>query len=36
MDRTDLPEDSIHEVGALFVAALRAAAAEMSTDDLAA
>jgi len=35
MDRADLPEDSIHEVGALFVAALREAAAEMSTDDLA-
>jgi len=35
MDSTDLPEDSIHEVGALFVAALRAAAAEMSMDDLA-
>ncbi|MDQ2829985.1 MAG: ISKra4 family transposase [Chloroflexota bacterium] len=35
MDSTDLPEDSIHEVGALFVAARRAAAAEMSMDDLA-
>ncbi len=35
MDRTDLSEDSIHEVAVLFEAALRAAAAEMSTADLA-
>jgi len=35
MDRTELSEDSIHEVGTLFEAALREAAGEMSTDDLA-
>ncbi len=35
MDSMDLSEDSIHEVGVLFEAALRAVAAEMSTDDLA-
>ncbi len=35
MDRTELSEDSIHEVGQLFEGALRAAVAEMSTDDLA-
>ena len=34
MDRIDLSEDSIHEVGMLFEAALQAAAAEMSTDYL--
>ncbi len=34
MDRVDLPEDSIHEVGMLFEAALRAAAAELSVADL--
>jgi len=35
MDREDLSADSIHEVGLLFEAALRAAAVEMRTDDLA-
>ncbi|MCA1599099.1 MAG: ISKra4 family transposase [Chloroflexi bacterium] len=35
MDSMDLSEDSIHEVGVLFEAALRAVAAELSTDDLA-
>ncbi len=35
MDSTDLSEDSIHEVGMLFEAALHAAAVEMSTDNLA-
>jgi len=35
MDRRNLSEDSIHEVGMLFEAALRAAAVAMSTDDLA-
>jgi len=35
MDREDLSADSIHEVGVLFEAALRAAAVEMRTDDLA-
>jgi len=35
MDSIDLSEDSIHEVGVLFEEALRAAAVEMSTDDLA-
>lgn len=35
MDSTDLSEDSIHEVGVLFEAALRAAAGAMRTDDLA-
>jgi hypothetical protein len=35
MDSRDLSEDSIHEVGVLFEEALRAAAVEMSTDDLA-
>ncbi len=34
MDRVDLPEDSIHEVGLLCEAALRAAAAELSVADL--
>ncbi len=34
MDRVDLPEDSRHEVGLLFEAALRAAAAEWSVADL--
>ena len=34
MDRVDLPEDSIHEVGQLCEAALRAAAAELSAADL--
>jgi hypothetical protein len=35
MDRTELSEESIQELGALFVAALRAAAADLSTADLA-
>ncbi len=35
MDRTELSEDSRHEVGQLCEGALRAAVAEMSTDDLA-
>jgi hypothetical protein len=35
MDRQDLSEDSIHEVGVLFEEALRAAAVAMSMDDLA-
>ncbi len=35
MDSIDLSEDRIHEVGMLFEEALRAAAVEMSTDDLA-
>ncbi len=35
MDRTELSDESIHEVGTLFEAALRAVAAELSTDDLA-
>jgi hypothetical protein len=34
MDRAELSEESIHELGALFEAALRAAAAELSTADL--
>jgi hypothetical protein len=35
MDSIDLSEDSIHEVGVLFEAALREVAAELSTADLA-
>ncbi len=34
MDRAELPEESIHEMGALFVTALRAAATNFSVDDL--
>jgi hypothetical protein len=35
MDRAELSEESIHELGALFVAALREAAADLSVADLA-
>lgn len=34
MDRAELSEESIHELGALFVAALREAAADVSVADL--